>query len=73
MPPTSPPLPAPEGPLACRGDPATAGGPDAVGVLHSGAKYRGLDPYRGVIERLRRVGFSVYRVDRGYGVYAVRL
>jgi predicted methyltransferase len=42
-------------------------------VSLSGTKYRGLDPYRGVVERLRRVGFSVYRVDRGYGVYAVRL
>jgi len=39
-------------------------------VSQSGAKYRGLNPYKGVAERLRRVGFAVEKVKEGYGVYA---
>ncbi|MEM4792589.1 MAG: methyltransferase, partial [Pyrobaculum sp.] len=38
----------------------------------SGTKYRGLNPYRGVAERLRRVGFVVERVREGYGIDARR-
>lgn len=41
-------------------------------VSQSGAKYRGLNPYRGVAERLRRVGFLVEKVKEGYGIYARR-
>lgn len=39
-------------------------------VSQSGTKYRGLDPARGVAERLRRAGFAVEKVVREYGVYA---
>lgn len=39
-------------------------------VSQSGVKYRGLNPYKGVVERLRRAGFVVDRVKEGYGVYA---
>ncbi|MFN3803776.1 MAG: RsmD family RNA methyltransferase [Pyrobaculum sp.] len=45
------------------------------GLFHyvslTGMKYRGLDPIRGVAERLRRVGFVV-EARRGVGVYAVK-
>jgi len=41
-------------------------------VSQSGAKYRGLNPYRGVAERLRRVGFVVEKVKVGYGIYGRR-
>jgi len=39
-------------------------------VSQSGTKYRGLNPYRGVAERLRRAGFAVEKVKEGYGIYA---
>lgn len=39
-------------------------------VSQSGTKYRGLNPSRGVAERLREVGFKVERVVEGLGVYA---
>jgi len=39
-------------------------------VSQSGTKYRGLNPYRGVAERLRRVGFAVEKIKEGYGIYA---
>ena len=39
-------------------------------VSQSGTKYRGLNPYRGVAERLRRVGFAVEKAKEGYGIYA---
>ncbi|MEM4060521.1 methyltransferase domain-containing protein [Pyrobaculum sp.] len=46
------------------------------GLFHyvslSGTKYRGLNPYRGVAERLRRVGFVVEKVREGYGIDARR-
>ncbi|HII46045.1 TPA: methyltransferase [Pyrobaculum aerophilum] len=46
------------------------------GVFHyvsqSGTKYRGLNPYKGVAERLRRVGFAVEKIKEGYGIYARR-
>jgi predicted methyltransferase len=41
-------------------------------VSQSGTKYRGLNPYRGVAERLRRVGFAVEKIKEGYGIYARR-
>jgi predicted methyltransferase len=39
-------------------------------VSQSGTKYRGLNPYKGVAERLRRVGFAVEKAKEGYGIYA---
>ncbi|MEM1923480.1 MAG: RsmD family RNA methyltransferase [Pyrobaculum sp.] len=41
-------------------------------VSQSGSKYRGLDPARGVVERLRKVGFEVEKSVEGVGVYAKR-
>lgn len=41
-------------------------------VSQSGTKYRGLNPYRGVAERLRRMGFAVEKIKVGYGIYARR-
>lgn len=46
------------------------------GLFHytgaTGSKYRGLSVGRGVAERLRASGFIVKRVEKGFGVYAVR-
>lgn len=39
-------------------------------VSQSGMKYRGLNPYRGVVERLKRTGFVIEKVKEGYGIYA---
>ncbi|QOJ78179.1 RsmD family RNA methyltransferase [Infirmifilum lucidum] len=36
-------------------------------------KHRGIDIQRGVIKRLREAGFAVTRVERGYGVVAVKV
>lgn len=41
-------------------------------VSQTGTKYRGLNPARGVVERLRKVGFVVEEVREGLGVYARR-
>lgn len=46
------------------------------GLFHytgaTGSKYRGLDVARGVAERLRRVGFRVGKIERGFGVFATK-
>lgn len=39
-------------------------------VSQTGTKYRGLNPAKGVVERLRKVGFVVKEVREGLGVYA---
>ncbi|MEZ0345064.1 MAG: MnmC family methyltransferase [Infirmifilum sp.] len=39
----------------------------------SPGKHRGLDIQRGVAERLRKAGFVVKRVEKGYGLLAVRV
>ncbi len=38
----------------------------------TGSKYRGLDVQRGVIKRLRSVGFHIVRCIEGFGVYAIK-
>ncbi|MBP1448535.1 MAG: RsmD family RNA methyltransferase [Thermoproteus sp.] len=44
------------------------------GLFHytgaTGSKYRGIDVGRGVAERLRKAGFRIERVDKGFGVFA---
>jgi len=41
-------------------------------VSQTGVKYRGLNPLRGVVERLNKVGFVVEGAESGIGVYAKR-
>lgn len=50
---------------------------DRGGVLFhytgaTGSKYRGVNVQRGVIKRLRNVGFQIVRCVEGFGVYAVK-
>ncbi|MEL9990905.1 MAG: RsmD family RNA methyltransferase [Thermoproteus sp.] len=44
------------------------------GLFHytgaTGSKYRGVSVWRGVANRLRASGFTIKRIDRGFGVYA---
>ena len=46
------------------------------GLFHytgaTGSKYRGLAVWRGVAERLRASGFVVKKIEKGFGVYAIR-
>ena len=41
-------------------------------MSQTGVKYRGLNPLRGVVERLSKVGFVVEGAESGIGVYAKR-
>lgn len=46
------------------------------GLFHytgaTGSKYRGISVWSGVANRLRASGFTIKKVDRGFGVYAIK-